>query len=289
MLHPAYIRSFALLCALKHAHGNESKRLPVILHIVTQKEGATPQNPSGGGGDRSLLYACTPNADSDSPDIFPYVLSKMVVSGYQCSSKKNLSREIAKKRRKKKKRRNLPGGGEEDDSENEEKEDGEEEEDEGETVESSVRRQTLQGRPGITRDGGCPYMIHVGVGRGLGADIQRQVAALYLREVRRRAEEEVDAGSEVEEEEDEDGVSDTEEDRQHGRDDDEDDDDAGAAEEDGRPRARLSPTSSDEDEEGRRTTGKEGNEDREEHRGRESEEDDGEHQVWLYLVVRMWE
>lgn len=200
LLHPAYIRSFALLCALKHAHGNESKRLPVILHIVTEREASIPEAGSKGGGERSLLYACTPNADPESPDIFPYVLCKMVGSGYSTNKKKN--HEFLKRRRKKK-RRNLSGEGHED-SENEQHEDGAEDEEEpdGEVEGEAVRRHTSRGRPGITRDGGCPYMIHVAVGRGLGADIQRQIAALYLREVRRRAEEEdvETGGSEVEDE-----------------------------------------------------------------------------------------
>ncbi|PHJ25844.1 hypothetical protein CSUI_000303 [Cystoisospora suis] len=200
LLHPAYIRSFALLCSLKHAHGNESKRLPVILHIVTQREAFTPQAGSKGGGERSLLYACTPNADPESPDIFPYVLCKMVGSGYSTNKKKN--HEFSKRRRRKKKRRNLSGEGDED-SENEQHEDGVEEgEDRDGDEGEGVSRHTSHGRPGITRDGGCPYMIHVAVGRGLGADIQRQIAALYLREVRRRAEEEdiETGGSEVEDE-----------------------------------------------------------------------------------------
>ncbi|EPR64641.1 hypothetical protein TGDOM2_271920 [Toxoplasma gondii GAB2-2007-GAL-DOM2] len=140
LLHPAYIRAFALLCSLKQAGGDEEKRLPVVLHIVVEAPGPV--------GERSILYACTPNADAESPDLFPFVLHLLVSSG-------DLAEGLARRR-----------GGKRSDAEH--------------TEPSAVARC-------VKRDGGCPHMLHVAVGR-LGSDVQKQIAAVYVNEVRRRAE-----------------------------------------------------------------------------------------------------
>ncbi|CBZ53741.1 conserved hypothetical protein [Neospora caninum Liverpool] len=145
LLHPAYLRTFALLCSLKQAGGEEEKRLPVVLHVCV--EAPAP------GGERSILYACTPNADAENPDLFPFVLHLLVSSG-------DLGGDFTDPRRKHGKRR------------------GREQRPE---AASAVARC-------VKRDGGCPHMLHVSVGR-LGADVQKQVAAVYVNEMRRRAEE----------------------------------------------------------------------------------------------------
>ncbi|PFH37332.1 hypothetical protein BESB_037900 [Besnoitia besnoiti] len=158
LLHPTYLRTFALLCALKQAGGEEDKRLPVVLHVCL--EGAP-----GETGERSILFACTPNADADNPDLFPFVLHLLLASG-------DMGRGLAESKRG---RRRRGGDGDAD------------------SAAAAVARC-------VKRDGGCPHMLHVSAGR-LGADVQKQIAAVYVREVRRRTEEE-EAGRDGEDDDD---------------------------------------------------------------------------------------